>query len=285
MSGEINVKSELSKGSNFFFNIRVTPVPVEQYKSSSYKQIRELLKEVRDTRILVADKHASTTTLVKQLLPGTVVDGVYSVQELLSCNLKNYSVIVIGLFLSLDSKSPTRVDRIKQFLERGQCVLVMHYPTNLIGEILGNSNTNNSSRRDTNALPPQNKKTRTDHLISVLDDDNSLIVSEDASTDAVKKDSQSRAVVRIPVPLRRKMLLRTIVNMFNDTSSISQSPSPSSVLQQYHSLCKKTTRSKGRKVQDLNEGVITEEERAQFSKMHILIAEGIIQIISINEYK
>ncbi|KAG2224311.1 hypothetical protein INT45_012880, partial [Circinella minor] len=175
MSGEINVKSELSKGSTFFFNIRVTPVPVEQYKSSSYKQITELLKDVRDTRILVADKHASTTTLVKQLLPGTVVDGVSSVQELLSCNLKNYSVIVIGLFLSLDSKSPARVDRIKQFLERGQCVLVMHYPTNLVGEILGNSNINNNNQRDTNTLQPQDRKTRTDHLISVLDDNNSLI--------------------------------------------------------------------------------------------------------------
>ena len=281
MSGKINVNSELSKGSNFFFNITATPIPVEQYKSNSHKRTTELLKKVRGARILVTDKYTSTVTFVQHLLPGTLVDGVCSVQELLACNSKDYSIIVIGLFLSLDSEFSARLDEIKLFLESAQCVLVMHYPTNLIGEVLG-KNSNNINKGDNNNQQEHAMGNCATQPIAVLDNNNSLIINEEASADTIKKDSQHCAVVRISVPLRQKTLLRKIVEILNHTLPISQTPSSLPMLQQYRSMCKKPARPGARKVQDKNEGVITEEERTQFRKMHILIAEGVVWIIIID---
>ncbi|KAG2223954.1 hypothetical protein INT45_013411, partial [Circinella minor] len=148
MSGNIDVKSEAGKGSNFFFNIKTTRVSEQEQGSTNIKYhrraefIQNLLQEIKDTRVLVAGQHRSTVTMVQQLLPGIKVDGACTVKELLACQETDYSIIVVGLFLAHDPEFDTWANYLKQFLKRARCILVMHYPTGTIGKLLGSNNNN-----------------------------------------------------------------------------------------------------------------------------------------------
>ncbi|KAI9494151.1 hypothetical protein BDB00DRAFT_819835 [Zychaea mexicana] len=261
MSGKIDVKSESSKGSNFFFSIRTTPVP-EQCKKR-IERITGIIQEVKGTRVLVADKHTSTVSMVQRLLPGITVNGACSVQELLACQATDYPIIVVGLFLTHDPEFQSWATHLKKFLERAQCILVMHYPTGAMGDMLGRnqhlnaaptvSTTHNDGELQSNDF--------TERVVAAVPSSsgsaNTLL-----STNMIKENR--RAVVCMAVPLRRKALLRTMVEMLHQTSS-SPASTPRPIMAARAS-------SEGRKVCDPSE-VITQEERELFSNMNILAAE------------
>ncbi|KAI8138734.1 hypothetical protein BJV82DRAFT_582573 [Fennellomyces sp. T-0311] len=64
----------------------------------------------RHARILAADKHASTVAKVRKLLPGVAVDGICTVNELLSHRAADYPIIIIRLFLTRDPEQPSTCD-------------------------------------------------------------------------------------------------------------------------------------------------------------------------------
>ncbi|KAI8138810.1 hypothetical protein BJV82DRAFT_522892 [Fennellomyces sp. T-0311] len=186
MSGTIDVSSTPAQGSNFHFSI-CTSLASEKAEERK-KMTDELLQSLRHARILVADKHASTVTMVRKLLPGVAVDGVCTVNELLSYRATDYPIIIVGLFLTHDPEFEEWAEHLYSFLERARCIILIHYPTGAVGELLGKNRL----------------------------------------TSASVHSNPRRAIVRMAVPLRRISLLRTLVAMLNQVSDgSSNTPRPS----------------------------------------------------------
>ncbi|KAI8138424.1 hypothetical protein BJV82DRAFT_631487 [Fennellomyces sp. T-0311] len=242
MSGKIDVKSEPSKGSNFYFTMSTTPVPDESDKQKT--TITNLLSQVSGTRILVADKHMSTVDMLRHTLPGTTVHGVCSIQELLSCQATDYPVIIVGLFMTHDPDFEVWATHLRQFLKSASGVIVMHYPTHgAVGEMLGKEHQQKT-------LPISNMATGTGG--------ETIQPNADLLCTHIIQENH-RTVSRMVIPLRRKALLKTIVKVLQQTLKSSR-PAMAS-----------RTSSDGRPTAPIQ--VITPEERARFSNMHILAAE------------
>ncbi|KAG2222787.1 hypothetical protein INT45_011597, partial [Circinella minor] len=125
MSGNIDVESEPSKGSRFFFTITAEKTD-RNYKRFEFMQNQ--LLSLKNTRVLVADKYPSTVTTIQQLLPGINVDGICSVndelvQKLATVNINCYSVVIIGLFLTYDPEFEKWVSKLKNCLQHAHCVI------------------------------------------------------------------------------------------------------------------------------------------------------------------
>ncbi|KAI9245237.1 hypothetical protein BDA99DRAFT_290142 [Phascolomyces articulosus] len=240
-------------------------------KSIHDKLLSGLSEQINGVRILVADKYPSTVTLVQHLLPGSIVDGVCSIQELFKCNVTDYQVVIIGLYLSLDPEFITRIGQFKKCLQRAQCILVMHYPTGEMGEMLMDNKHWNNNEQAMKAITDQITEKEAQHSSNKTKRDYDNIIKEE--------NGNHHIVVRISVPLRRKTLLRTLTDVLQHTK-MSPSIHPANISsgrQQTLSLRRlPMTPNKGfgkKKSRDPNEVIITPEEREQFSKMHILIAE------------
>ncbi|KAI9245236.1 hypothetical protein BDA99DRAFT_576957 [Phascolomyces articulosus] len=285
MEGKIDAKSTSSKGSTFLFNIKATiPTSIGQSKSSRDELLSSLSEQVNGVRILVADKYPSTIALVQHLLPSSIVDGACTIQKLFGCNATNYQIIVIGLYLSLDPEFTERIDQFKQWLECAQCVLVLHYPTGEMGEMLvANKHWNNNNPPSAMRVKTTtDQKSREQQVQDINKDPTDVLINNKNNSNKngiiIKKENKNHFVVRIAVPLRRKTLLRTITDMLKQTTTSSltiaqtiSSPRITSPLQRPRIPSRKS--SENRKTSDPNEVLITPEERERFSSMHILIAE------------
>ncbi|KAI8148771.1 hypothetical protein BJV82DRAFT_647609 [Fennellomyces sp. T-0311] len=250
MSGEIEVSSTPGQGSNFYFSIQATRDPEEDDKKG--KLIYELLESVKKTRILVADKHASTVTMVQKLLPGVKVDGVTTVKELLLHQATDYPVIIIGLFLTHDPDFEEWAHHLCLLLERAQCIVVMHYPTGAVGELL-----------DKNQLivDIENDGIEIDHNYTMAP---CRVMLNNKSKSVSVHSSSRRAIVRMAVPLRQIPLLRTLVEMLRQTAPAPATPStPRPAMLTRHSTERGVASNK----------LFTVDELALLSTMNILIAE------------
>ncbi|KAI8138755.1 hypothetical protein BJV82DRAFT_673294 [Fennellomyces sp. T-0311] len=234
MSGTIDVSSTPNEGSNFYFTIQTSQAAEKAEKRE--KITDELLQYLRKTRILVADKHISTVTMVRKLLPGIQVDGVCTVNELLLQQAKDYPIIIVGLFLTHDPEFEEWADHLHRFLELAQCIVVMHYPTGAVGDLLGKNR------------------------LTVDIDSNAVFNSRSLQS------NPSRAIVRMAVPLRRISLLRTLADMLSQSSKCDpETPRPSMAAR--HSSDRGTTTTTNK--------FFTDDEHERLQTMHILAAEGI----------
>ncbi|KAI8148750.1 hypothetical protein BJV82DRAFT_505635 [Fennellomyces sp. T-0311] len=132
MSGTIEVSSVPNQGSNFYFTIQTTCAS-EHHKERDATAYH-LLQSLKQTHILVADKQISTVIMVQKLLPGIKVDGVCTVEELFFHQATDYSIIIVGLFLTHDPEYEEWSQQLYRFLKHAQCIVVMHYPTGAVGD-------------------------------------------------------------------------------------------------------------------------------------------------------
>ncbi|KAI9245223.1 hypothetical protein BDA99DRAFT_565955 [Phascolomyces articulosus] len=302
MSGKIGVNSIPLEGSTFFFNIKTTiPESIEQSKSRRKVLLDDLSHQVRGVRILVGDQYLSTVALVKRLLPSAIVDGACSIKELIKRNVSDYQVIIVGLYLPVDMDSDAIINQFKLWLKQARCILILHYPTGAIGEMLIDSNNwnknkrlktevssfNDNERESANDSKTCNKDQQQQDIVTLvetlgIDNDpyDKIELNHRNSPNNNKENEENRVVARIAVPLRRKTLLRTIVGMIQPvttpalsiaTPTVTTPRQISSPLQRPPMASRKSSDSK--KARDPNEVLITPEERERFSKMHILIAE------------
>ncbi|KAI7856678.1 hypothetical protein BDC45DRAFT_61060 [Circinella umbellata] len=175
MSGEIGVSSAPNKGSNFHFSIEVSRMRDKSIKRNNI--VAGLLDSVRSARVLVAGGHSSTVTMIKQFLPGIYVDGASTIDELISCGKRDYNILIVGICLTNDLRFKESRKYLQKIVDRSCNVIIMHYPSSGIGEILGES----------------------------MEDESSIGLS-------VRRLGQHE-MVRISIPVRRQRLLRTMVDM------------------------------------------------------------------------
>ena len=184
MSGQIGVSSAPNKGSNFYFSIKVSRMRDKSIKRNNI--VAGLLDSLRNARVLVAGGHRSTVTMVKQLLPGISVDGASTINELISCGKRNYDILIVGMFLANDLKFKESWGHLQKIVDQVCNVIVMHYPSGVVGEMLGE-------------------------------------MMEDGSSIGLPVRRWSRhEMVRIAVPVRRQRLLRTMVDMLQQVADSPQ---------------------------------------------------------------
>ena len=224
MSGNIDVDSEPSKGSRFFFTITAGKTD-RNYKR--FKVIQNQLSCLKNTRVLVADKYSSTVTTVRQLLPGINVDGVCSVddkllQESTATNRNHYSVIIFGLFLTYDSEFEKWVNKLKDRLQGARCVIVIHYPRGALSDMLLSNiasdkelltpstppNVYNDDNSYWGERPPQQQQFQT---FSNIDPVSTIMQTAGLDLKDNSSDKQNQTVVRMSVPIRRNKLLKLMM--------------------------------------------------------------------------
>ncbi|KAI9488872.1 hypothetical protein BDB00DRAFT_846468 [Zychaea mexicana] len=244
MTGTIDVSSQPSKGSNFYFTIQVNKVQDQTLERNN--TIATLLNELKDCRVLISAKHASTVKMVRQLLPGITVDGVCSATELASHKDTTYQALIIGLFLTHDPDYSAWADNIRYFLDRTRCIIIMHYPSSGVCEFLGQN-----------------------HLTLGEEDGRPTLLDTTTAKSKAQRQQrlepspqQKRAVVRMAVPLRRQKLLLTMIDMLRQTEEAPPTPRPT--------LRASPSSRDGAK---LSGDAITPEERKLFSTMRVLVAE------------
>ncbi|KAI9494152.1 hypothetical protein BDB00DRAFT_938504 [Zychaea mexicana] len=221
MSGEINVESTPGKGSNFNFTARVSRIRDKSLKRND--AIARLLDSLRNARVLVAGAHVSTISMIKQLLPGVAVDGACSVDELVSRDKCKYNILIVGMFLTSDLHFKEWWYHLQKAVDQVRYVVVMHYPSGVVGELLGE------------------------------------IMEGGSSIGIPVRRMDQHAMVRIAVPVRRHRLLRTMVEILQQSADL---PQPTNaVLSARHKVANGTST------------IITPEEQSLFSTMHILAAE------------
>ena len=226
MSGNIDVDSEPSKGSRFFFTITVGKTD-RNYKR--FEIIQNQLSCLKDMRVLVADKYSSTVTTVRQLLPGITVDGVCPVDDRLiqeppAANINHYSVIIVGLFLTYDSEFEKWINKVKDRLQGTRCVIVMHYPRGALSDMLL-SNIASDKELLTPSTPPDIYhddngywgERQPDHqqfqTFSNIDPVSTIMQVAGLDLKDNSSNKQNQTVVRMSVPIRRKKLLTLMMEM------------------------------------------------------------------------
>ncbi|KAI9275770.1 hypothetical protein BDA99DRAFT_431313 [Phascolomyces articulosus] len=185
MSGQIGVSSSPGKGSNFNFSIEVSRMREKSMKRNNI--IAGLLDNLRNSKVLVAGAHVSTITMIKQLLPGLSVDGACTAQDLVSRAKRDYDILIVGMFLTSDIQFKEWWDHLQRIVDRVRYVVIMHYPSGVVGEMLG----------------------------EIMEDGSSIGIP-------VRRLDQ-HAMVRIAIPVRRQRLLRTMVDMLQQ---VTDSPQP-----------------------------------------------------------
>ncbi|KAI9245245.1 hypothetical protein BDA99DRAFT_448024 [Phascolomyces articulosus] len=227
MSGKIGVKSEPSKGSTFFFNIKTTiPGSIEQYKSRHRKILGGLLQQVRGMRILVVEKYSSTVALVQRLLPDITVDSACSIKELLKYNASDYQIVIVGLYLSLDPAFGTMVDQVTLWLKNARCMLILHYPTGVVGE----THSNDRNKNKTAAVPlfnivvPLRRKALLRTIIGVIQQQETIapassITARDPNEMLItpeerKKFSKMHILIAEDNPVAQKLLYKQLTMRF-----------------------------------------------------------------------
>lgn len=227
MSGRIDVTSTPGKGSNFNFTIQVKRLQEESTRRNNEVAIN--LDKLHGVRILVADKHVSTVAMVRQLLPGTKVEGVCTIPELQQLMPHHYDAIIIGMSLSQSPDHQEWSSHLKYFVNNVKCgTIIMHYPSRQMGF-------------DTTLQP-------------------TLSSSSSSSPFMVSDTATGSSVARIAIPLRRRKLLQSMLSLLEPS------------LQQTVPLLQWSS-STGT-MEAIDHGKITDEEKAVFSTMHILVAEG-----------
>ncbi|KAI8148772.1 hypothetical protein BJV82DRAFT_198053 [Fennellomyces sp. T-0311] len=248
MSGTIEVSSIPGQGSNFHFTIQATRTS-EPDDEAREAMVYNLLQSLKQTRILVADKHVSTVIMAQKLLPGIKVDGVCTVAELLCHQATDYPIIIVGLFLTHDPGFEEWSHHLYRFLENAQCIVVMHYPTGAVGELLGE----NRLTVDINEMSTEPNVNATKSVSGTALSTKSVTV----------QSNKRRAIVRMAVPLRRVYLLRTLVDMLHQSSSPSETPpTPRPPMPSRYNSGRVTSNK-----------LFTAEERELLCTMHILVAE------------
>lgn len=218
MNGSINVSSVPGKGSDFYFNIRVSKLHTQPGKSLQadgyFDERNKLLRCLSDIKVLAISKYAATIDTVRFILPGVHVDGVFQIEDFMKMIQKTkYDVLIIGLYMNPDASgiahSSSWLEDASKINKNG-LIIIMNYPAG--GVVNGKSAS---------------------------------------SVEHVSNQKLACKAIRMAVPLRRLKILRTIAEVLNKTL-----PTP-------------TTNN----VRSATVKLITDEERAKYSKMNILIAE------------
>ncbi|KAI9311978.1 hypothetical protein BX666DRAFT_2021136 [Dichotomocladium elegans] len=234
MSGQIDVSSVPGKGSNFHFTITAATVADEETKERLC--LKSALGKLKNARVLVADKHLSTITMVQKMLPEVVVDGVRSRRELAKAPVDTYGIVIVGLFLEQSQE-------LLDFISRAKNVIMLHYPS--------------SSNSQNGHLP-----------VAILSPQLLPAPQPTVSTGlSVTELPNHQKAYRMAVPIRRRKLLRIMIEVFNYPCTLLDTDVPGKTIGPSRSLMS-DKRISGKAVSS-----ITEEERALFSTMHVLAAE------------
>ena len=264
MGGEIRVTSTPGQGSNFNFSIQVSPLVNQSTQQD--RDLHDMLHHLRQVQVLVAAKHQSTIDMIQNFLPAVSVEG--------ACNFNDFSalaqdqqqrhgstsmtdklrqVIVIDVLLANDPDFSTWLDQMYRLVDAAHCTIVMHYPTN-------GGNHPSISRGAAGHIPlitnaahdVDNSDDRNNHTRSTV----SVVLNQPSQRHNLFEKNN---VVPIAAPVRRTKLLRIILRSLQDSSS---SPYPS------------VRRGSSRPVTKPASESITDQERALFKTMNILVAEG-----------
>ncbi|KAI9494156.1 hypothetical protein BDB00DRAFT_819869 [Zychaea mexicana] len=239
MSGNIGVTSKPNEGSNFHFTVKAKPA-IEQSKARD-ERTTAMLNELKQTRILVASKHVSTSRMIQQLLPGIQVDSANTIEELRMHECNEYTVVIIGVLLLNDPRFSEWSAHLEKAVEMARTVVAMNYPSTAFIASGPQQDSEGSAR-------------------SVI---KSPVIP-------VPKDPLGRqALIRITYPARSHRLLQILVDAIHEDGNAS---SESSSQQADASSSKATPPSKRCKSNEKRES-ITLEERLMFGSMHILVAE------------
>lgn len=217
MSGSIDVASVPGKGSDFFFNVRVSrlrPQNSHSLQADGYFDERtKLLRCLSNIKVLAISKHGATLDMIRFILPGIQVDGVNRVEDFMNLVFRNkYDVIIVGLYMNPDNIGSIQTSEWLEEasrLNKDGLIIIMNYPMN----------------------------------------------GKSGLIEHVPSQKLSCKTIRMAVPLRRIKLLRTIGEILN-----------------------KKLPSASNGVRANNIKLITDDERAMFTKLNILIAEGKIII-------
>ncbi|KAI9489180.1 hypothetical protein BDB00DRAFT_876728 [Zychaea mexicana] len=260
MSGTIDVKSTPSKGSNFHFSIDTSTVHEQTKKRQEL--VIGLLRELGNASIVVIDKHTSTVKMIQALLPGKTVDGLCSIDDLVSHKGSQYTIVIIGFFLTHDPDFASWSSHMQPFLERARCIVVMHYPTSgAIGDIMEKNQLVLDPQQDQgSSLATESKN---DHK-SLATAKPPSTASSSLATEAEKNaclSMQQQVTVRATIPLRRINFLKILVDALHKTMASPDTPRPALA-----------TRASS-EVRKVSQEFVSAEERAVYSTQKILAAE------------
>ncbi|KAI9491307.1 hypothetical protein BDB00DRAFT_833957 [Zychaea mexicana] len=281
MSGKIDVSSEPSKGSRFFFT--VSAIQTQEQAVRKTEILHHHFGSLKGTRVLVADKHESTVTMVQKLLPGIIVDGVCSVDDLHSHQAADYPIIIVGLFLTHDPKFKLWATRLKKFLERAKCIIVMHYPTGALSDMLM-SNANGRKLLAVSSSTPYDEEgimKQQQQLQDPATDYEAVSTILHATGIGRDHNKDHQAVVRMPVPIRRKKLVKVMTEMLvqqreQDGRHKIQDTTSSSIATQRKSSASQARPPMATQISSESQRLIdslTPEELALFKTQNILAAE------------
>ncbi|KAI9251841.1 hypothetical protein BDA99DRAFT_521318 [Phascolomyces articulosus] len=282
MSGTIDVKSTPLKGSNFHFSINTSAV-IDQ-SNKRIQLVNGLLDELGNNPILVVDTYESSVNMIRELLPGKSVDGICSVDQLISHKGSHYPIVIIGFYLTHDPEFfGTWSCHLHPLLERARCIAIMHYPTSsgamgsdtaydknkFLIEPNGHdekrnaypthqhtqsaslngydSNWNNDVADVSSAKPPKTSSS-------------SLPISIKTAA-GICSPTQRRAIVRVNIPLRRITFLKVLIDTLHQTTASPETPRPA-LAARASSEVRKVSRE-----------FVTTEERAAYSTQALLVAE------------
>ncbi|CDS09890.1 hypothetical protein LRAMOSA02567 [Lichtheimia ramosa] len=206
--------------------------------------MQAISKSFIKTRILVADTHHSTFSMMNNFLPNMPLDGVSDYAELQQST--PYGVVIVGLLL--DHKEGTLTyweNELQKIMKRAKVTVIMHYP-------LGTSNV----QGNIGGVGP-------------------IVEAESSSAEREQQQQpfhissyghldEQQNIVRMGVPLRRNKLLRMLAGFLKEEVSGS-TPVPKSRPNIFGRISSSEIK--------LAIDTIPEEHRKAFNKTNILVAE------------